>query len=239
MSAEPVSLPKARLSAPKEALAVWAVAFCSLLLATLLIPSQAKLVATVTFLYLPLWVVRKRGEDYPDYGLTLRHWRKDLAVASAVFAVIAPLYFLAYYGWAELMPKLPAELSRLLTPYAGPPRFAFKLPPRFDEWVLDQLFVTALPEEFFYRGYLETRLRDAWPNGKVVFGVRVGRALLLTALLFALGHLALFHFWRLSVFFPALIFSWVRGRTGTIIGCTLLHAAFNLYEMVLRSSFGF
>src|SRR5713101_5207743 len=33
---------------------------------------------------------------------------------------------------------------------------------------------------------------------------------------------------RLAVFFPALLFGWLREKTGTVLGATLLHAAFNL-----------
>jgi membrane protease YdiL (CAAX protease family) len=65
----------------------------------------------------------------------------------------------------------------------------------------------------------------------------VGPAFILTAVLFALGHLAVFQVWRLGVFFPALLFGYMRERTGTVLGSTLLHAIFNLYEMFLRESF--
>jgi len=97
--------------------------------------------------------------------------------------------------------------------------------------------VVALPEEFFYRGYLQTRLRDAWPWGRVVLGVRLGPAFFLTAALFALGHLAIFQVWRLGVFFPALLFGFLREKTGTVIGAALFHALCNLAVLVLEASF--
>jgi membrane protease YdiL (CAAX protease family) len=97
--------------------------------------------------------------------------------------------------------------------------------------------VVALPEEFFYRGYLQGRLRDLWPEGKRVLGARLGRAFWLTALLFAVGHLAIFQAWRLAVIFPALLFGWMRERTGTVMGAALFHAACNLLALVLEASF--
>jgi membrane protease YdiL (CAAX protease family) len=88
--------------------------------------------------------------------------------------------------------------------------------------VVDEIFVTALPEEFFYRGWLQARLKRVWPGGARIAGVVVGPAFLLTAALFRLGppgHLpGLAACWSS---FPALLFGWLRERTGTIVGSTL------------------
>lgn len=228
-----------RPSAVQEALGLWAVGFTGIIAAFLLFggTSVPKLVATVGFLYLPLIPMRWRDEDYRDYGLTLRAWREDVRLFLVLSAVVGPAFFVAFAGFAELLPHLPHGLTRFLSPMVGEPHFQLRLPPRFGEWVVDQLFVVALPEEFFYRGYLQARLRDAWPQGRVVLGGRLGRAFWVTAVLFALGHLAIFQAWRLSVFFPALLFGWMRERTGTVVGSSLFHAACNLYVRVLEVSF--
>lgn len=230
----------ARWPAPvREALGLWAVGFAALALATLLFggTSVPKIVATVGFLYLPLWAMRKRDEDYRDYGVTLRAWREDLRLFLVLSAIVFPLYFGAYWAWAELVPHLPEVLAKQIAPFRAVPHFSPRLPARFPEWVVDQLFVVALPEEFFYRGFMQQRLRAAWPEGRTVLGVRLGRAFWVTAALFALGHLAIFQTWRLAVFFPALLFGWMRERTGTVVGATLFHAACNLYARVLDASF--
>jgi len=49
--------------------------------------------------------------------------------------------------------------------------------------------------------------------------------------------LAIFQVWRLGVFFPALLFGWMRERTGTVAGSALFHAACNLFELFLEASF--
>jgi membrane protease YdiL (CAAX protease family) len=224
-------------SAVREALAVWAAAFLTLLAAFLLVPDYAKLVATVTFLYFPLWAMDRRGEDYADYGVTLRRLKADLKLFGRFAAVVFPLFTVVFVLFFLALPQLPREWRAVLTPVQGPVHFRFRLPDRFPEWVVDQLFVVALPEEFFYRGFVQTRLRDAWPQGKVLFGARLGPAFWLTALLFALGHLAVFQVWRLGVFFPALLFGWMRERNGTVISSTLFHASANLLEKVLESMF--
>jgi membrane protease YdiL (CAAX protease family) len=237
-----MSLPAApprRLSAVQEVVVLWAAGFLGIVIAFVFFGGSSipKLVATVGFLYLPLIAMRWREEDYRDYGLTLRAWREDLKLFLGLTLIVFPLFFLGFAAWAELVPHLPPELARLLTPHSGPAQFTPRLPPRFGEWVVDQLFVVALPEEFFYRGYVQARLRDAWPGGRRVLGGRLGRAFWVTAVLFALGHLAIFQAWRLSVFFPALLFGWMRERTGTIMGAALFHAACNLYVRVLEVSF--
>ncbi|MFZ5470537.1 MAG: myxosortase MrtX [Myxococcota bacterium] len=225
------------LSAVQEVFLLWGVCFAGIVLTYVTFSPYAKLVATVGFLYLPLWGMRRRGEDYRDYGVTFRHWREDLKWVAVVSAVVVPGYLAVFVAYAALLPKLPAELSRLIAPYAQPAHFELRLPDRFGEWVIDQLFVVALPEEFFYRGYLQQRLRDAWPQGKVLFGVRWGRAFWLTQVLFALGHLAIFQVWRLGVFFPAILFGWMREKTGSVMGAALFHAACNLLVLVLEASF--
>lgn len=200
-------------------------------------PPAAKVVATVGFLYLPLYACRSRGEDWPDFGLSMRALGSDVRQFLLVALVVFPPFIACYVAFAWAWPQLPSDLARLVTPYTGAPSFELRLPDRFAEWAIDDLFVVALPEEFFYRGYLQSRLRDAWPRGRLVFGARLGAAFWVTAVLFALGHLAIFQVWRLGVFFPALLFGWMRERSNSVVGAALFHAASNLLIKVLDASF--
>ncbi|GMU58857.1 MAG: hypothetical protein AMXMBFR34_06200 [Myxococcaceae bacterium] len=233
VSLKPAWLP--RRAAP-EALTLWAVCFGATAISFVLAPAVAKAVATVGFLYLPLLSMDRRGEDYPDYGLSSRQLGRDVKQFLAVAAIVFPLFIAGYVAFAWLYPALPPWV-RALTPYTGAPRFHFRLPADFAVLAVDHLFVVALPEEFFYRGFLQQRLNDAWPGGRILFGARVGRAFWVTAILFALGHLAIFQVWRLGVFFPALIFGWMREKSGSVVGAALFHAAANLLVQVLDASF--
>lgn len=229
-----------RLSAVQEVLVLWGAGFAAIILAFVVFGGSAgyaKVVATVGFLYLPLLAMRARGEDYPDFGITLRAWKRDLGLFALLFAIVAPLYVFGFWAFAELVPELPKDIAGYISPYTQRPQFQFRLPDRFGEWVIDNLLVVALPEEFFYRGYVQARLRDAWPQGRRFLGARLGPAFWLTALLFAVGHLAIFEAWRLSVIFPALLFGWMRERTGTVMGAALFHASANLLALVLEASF--
>lgn len=223
--------------AAREAITLWAICFGLIVIAFVIYQPAAKLVATLGFLYLPEVSMRRRGEGFREYGVSLTPAKGEVKLTLMLLFVTLPLFVLAYWGFAQVLPVLPETLQRLLAPYTGTGHFSFKLPDRFTEWVIDQYFVVALPEEFFYRGFIQTRLRDAWPQGRKFFGARLGPAFWLTAVLFALGHLAIFQVWRLGVFFPALMFAWLRERTGSVMGAAFLHGTFNLAVLVLESSF--
>jgi membrane protease YdiL (CAAX protease family) len=229
------------VTAAQEVFLLWGTGLVGMVVGTLFLPQGgASVIALIVFLYLPLLFMRRRNEDYVDYGMHFRHWRADLKLFGLACLIGAPLYFGAYAAFAWTLPHLPLALAKVISPYARYRElvgFHFALPNRFGEWVVTQLLVVALPEEFFYRGYLQTRLRDAWPQGRVFWGARLGPAFFVTTALFALGHLAVFQAWRLEVFIPGLVFAYMRERTGTIVSSTLFHAASNLYELVLAASF--
>jgi membrane protease YdiL (CAAX protease family) len=104
---------------------------------------------------------------------------------------------------------------------------------------LGQLVVIALPEEAFYRGYLQSRLDDAWAPRVRIFGAQVGPALFVASAIFALGHMATIHQpARLAVFFPSLLFGWLRARTGGIGASLFFHAACNLFSEALGRGYG-
>jgi membrane protease YdiL (CAAX protease family) len=216
----------------RQALILWAAAFSAIVAVSILAPPPwAKVTAVVAFLYLPLAAMRGTGEDARDYGVTFQRWRTDLLLAVGLMAVVAPLFFLGYEIWLRhLLPHVPG---------GPPPGLAFhpRLPVGYG-WsnVVDEVFVTALPEEFFYRGWLQARVKRVWPGGARIAGVVVGPAFLLTAALFAVGHLAIFQASRLLVFFPALLFGWLRERTGTVVGSTLFHAGCNILARVAAAS---
>lgn len=103
-------------------------------------------------------------------------------------------------------------------------------------FVLVQLGLVALPEEVFYRGYLQSRFDRRWPPRWRFLGANVGPGLFATAALFALGHLAIDPGpQRLAVFFPALLFGWLRARTGTVVAAVVVHGASNVLIRAVAS----
>jgi membrane protease YdiL (CAAX protease family) len=144
----------------------------------------------------------------------------------AMGAVVAvPFYFGWRAWWSQLAPRMTFALS--------------VRPAELANDVAGQLFVIALPEEAFYRGYLQSRLDEVWQPRWNVLGARVGPALLVGAGIFALGHLATIHLpARLAVFFPALLFGWLRARTGGVGASIIFHAFCNVYSQLLGRGYG-
>ena len=133
-----------------------------------------------------------------------------------------PPFWLGYlWWWKPAGPFLAAPLGTL------------------GEELVGQLVVIALPEEAFYRGYLQTALDDVWRPRWRLLGAPVGWGIVVTSAVFALGHLVTEpHPNRLAVFFPALLFGWLRNRTGGIGAAVTFHALCNLFSSYLERSYG-
>jgi uncharacterized protein len=207
-------------------------------------------VAALLFVLLPDQWLRVRGLDWSGFGapsLTRREGRaggtgmglaSSLAIALATCALLFPVFALGFAGFAALRPHLPAGLAAWLAPYAGAPAFAFRLPERWPLQLVLQLLVVAVPEELFYRGWLQ----EAWARlrperGVTVLSARLGHGFVATQLLFALGHLVTLQPWRVATFFPGLLFGWLRARTGSVVAPALVHALPNFLLMTLERSF--
>jgi membrane protease YdiL (CAAX protease family) len=105
------------------------------------------------------------------------------------------------------------------------------------DWLLllvYHLLCVALPEEVFYRGYMQSRLNEAFPKRVNVFTGWVGLGWLYTSFLFALGHFVIsLRPEALATFFPGLLFGWLRDRTGSIVAPTAFHALCNATVLLL------
>lgn len=142
--------------------------------------------------------------------------------ALAAFAVIAAPFWLGYRIWSGAK---------------GPFSFAAAMP-TFDH-AMGQLVVIALPEEAFFRGYLQTRLDELMPRTVKILGFPIGASIVLTSVLFAIGHLLTIpNPERLAVFFPSLLFGSLRTRTGGIGASVVLHALCNLLSGALGRGYG-
>jgi membrane protease YdiL (CAAX protease family) len=118
--------------------------------------------------------------------------------------------------------------------------FVFRLPGSILDEVFGQALVIALPEEAFYRGYLMTSLDDAWGTPWTIAKAKLGWGWFASSAIFAVGH----YFTqpdpqRLAVFFPALVFGWLRARTGGVGASALFHVLCNLLAATLSRGYGF
>lgn len=151
---------------------------------------------------------------------------REVVFAAGVALVVFPLFavgFRLWFGWLGA-PARP---------------FALTAPADALTFVLNQFLVVALPEEAFFRGYMQTRLADAWPARRVrVLGadMPLGAWLGASALFGVVHVLADLSLARFSVFFPGLLFGWMREKRGGIGAALTLHALSNVFSETLRVS---
>ena len=196
------------------------------------------------FLYLPAAVLWRRGRELDEFGLRLAPLRRNLLLFGLLCICVFPLFALGFVAWQHIACAIPplrslaagpcfVTSSGLLTGFT-----ALRWPPTPLRFAAAELLVVALPEEMFFRGYVLGRLDEVWRPTRTILGAKLGPALLVSSALFALCHLAVQgHPATLAVFFPALVFGWLRERTGSVLAGTLFHAACNLYIEVLQRSF--
>jgi membrane protease YdiL (CAAX protease family) len=218
----------------REAAAAWALVMSGLVALTLLgralpvVHALLGAVAVGAFLYVPTRLLERRSQDVRDAGWRFDRLGADLRWSLGACAVVLPLFAAAFIAFAELLPHLSPELRDMLAPYTGAPHFRLRIPVTWDlgGQVAGNAAV-AFSEEFFYRGYMTLRFEERW--GPV-------KSALAAAALFAIGHLLTPAPWRLAVFFPALLFAWLRNRTRTIVGASICHFLCNVWLLLLEHS---
>lgn len=174
----------------------------------------AGLLAPNLLLWLPIAAIVYSHRDLAAFGITGRDWKTGLAWGAGAALIVLPLFLLGYWLFWDVL---------------GGRATAW----RFDRGLLTrlpaQLIVVALPEEIFFRGYLQTLLGRAWPSRRLSWVGTEFWAIVAAAALFALAHLAADPRWfRLGVFFPGLLFGVLRARTGSVVAPIVLHTLANL-----------
>lgn len=173
-----------------------------------------------------------RGRDpLVAHGLLVRS--RDLRPAALVSVVLLVLFAVGYVAWARATGR---------TTGASPPNEVTR---SVIEWLVWGFLFVALPEEYFFRGVLQSAF-DHGREGRTlrVLGANLGRGALVSAALFCLGHVTLdlaVHGatapLRVATFFPGLWFAWLRVRTGGVLAPALAHAVANALGYGLHDAF--
>lgn len=163
--------------------------------------------AVVLALVLPAggWMVW-RDEDFVEYGLRFDRVNTQILWALGGTASILGLYLAATWGYSR---------------YTGQTWF-HSSNTAWHKWIYLHLFLVALPEEFLFRGYLQTQWNKHRPHQEIT-------GIIAVSLLFAVAHIILAgHISRVLVFFPSLAFGYLRHRTESIWPSTFLHGMSNV-----------
>ncbi len=193
------------------------------------------------------------------YGITFKPARYHLDIAGACFLPVVlssfPLAFLDFKSWggaiilsavqvgllfalAFILRKKPSVptlgmAAALAFLPAVAPSAAVEASKLLALFLTYALFV-GFGEEIIYRGYMQSRLDDAFGTPYRFYGIPFGWGTILSAALFGFSHMGvigvLFNLggtltlaWGLWTFFGGLVFSLVRQKTGSILAPALLH----------------
>ncbi len=175
------------------------------------------------WIYVPTIVILIRRRKFEEYGITLKGWKNSLLLTSITLLIVYPPYFIAFYFF-EIFVK--SATFQLTLSHAFPTSFVFLT-----------LFIS-LPEEYFFRGYLQTELNRLLGKKYWLFGVNFGFGLILSAILFGFVHFLFEAGWPgFLTMFAALLFGWLREQTGGILAPTLFHGFGNVIYVTLVESF--
>lgn len=182
------------------------------------------------FIYAPVLLCRMRRVDSFEYRLFIpafrdwSAWREALLLNGKLLALGLLPWLVGYHLYQNLLFGYTPDLL---------------LPHRLATSVAYHLFFVAIPEEFFYRGYFQTRLNEVFPRRFILFGIPFGHGIWIAALFFAFGHsLVHFQWWHFATFFPGLVFGLLREKTGSVITGALFHAICNIGVLLLDTAYG-
>ena len=172
-------------------------------------------VVAILFLYVPVIVLWKRGRKIDFLDRDLKSFFRSVIVFVIAVAVVFPLFLVCAHYWQILVFAKTA--------------FKFAPLPNLANVIMFQLLLIALPEEFFFRGYFQSTIDRVFTARRRFLGVEVGWGFLITAAVFAVAHtIVAYEWWHFSIFFPALLFGYLRLRTGSITAPVLFHVASNV-----------
>jgi membrane protease YdiL (CAAX protease family) len=181
--------------------------------------------APVVWLLVPVAALVIRGESATDYGLTVRFrppsWWTHLRLGALLLFCYAALH--AWFVTTVL------GQSFLPRPLPDPTQLAIEL--------VAEVMAIGIPEEAFFRGYLQKRWDLALGRPWTVFAASVGPGLLVQSAVFATCHLATGDVTRLRVFFFALLAGWLRARSDSIAAPAAYHAVANVWYRLVAQNF--
>lgn len=181
--------------------------------------------AAAILIYFPVFHVTLRRIPVGFFEKNPRAFLKSLKYFAAASLVLFPPFLLMNHLYQKILFGREFVLS-----FSGIPF----------ETILIQLVLIAFPEEFFFRGWLQTLLARTFPRriGLGFPALSVGVAVPITSFLFAFSHsLITLQWWHFAIFFPSLVFGWLREKTGGLIAPILFHVSSNLLVNWIGTSY--
>ncbi len=180
------------------------------------------LIVGLFLLYAPFLHVSLRKIDIVFFERSFRQVLYSLRIFIIFSLIVFSLFLVAAHVYQTLLlglrfePNLFSRNMESLTAYA----------------VLYQILMVALPEEVFFRGYLQSILVKRYSKKITVLpigGLAISQAVVITSVLFALSHsIIAWQWWHFAIFFPSLAFGFLREKTNGLLAPILFHSCCNL-----------
>jgi len=173
-------------------------------------------IVAVLFLYVPVMVLWMRRRSIDFLTCNLGDFLRSIKIFLITAIIVFPIFFLLAHLWQNIVMR---ESNFVLAGF-----------PDVFSTILFQLLVVALPEEFFFRGYFQSAIDQVFVKKYRFLGADLGLGWLITAVVFAFAHsIITYQWWHFSIFFPALLFGYLRLRTGSIVAPILFHTSANIF----------
>ncbi|HOW51723.1 MAG TPA: CPBP family glutamic-type intramembrane protease [bacterium] len=170
------------------------------------------LLLLLPFLVAPVRVLAERIA-WPSRGI-----RELLLLSAAIIVLFPPAFFLYHIMWLGHIVAIPATTALVDAAVKS----------------LMLALTAALPEEFFFRGWLQETALARHNKPTILF---ISRKNLFSSALFGAAHgIAFLNPLSAATFFPSLLFGWLTERSdGSIAPSIILHAVSNLVLFILLS----
>ena len=199
----------------------------------------AGLAAAAAQLVIPLRYALTSSDGDDGIGYSFTGLGKDLPLVLGILVVTLIPFWFAHELWWTALGVADGTGSQLAIPdgdaavwlnaRVGADPFLLSLL-SLTELLAIHLLGVALPEELFYRGFLQPKLCRSFEDKPLALGLVWNHGIAIAAGLFALAHfLGEYNPARLGPFFPALIMGMLRRRSGSVASAVVLHAAFNVF----------
>jgi len=179
------------------------------------INAYLSVIVAFVLLYAPIIVLWFRRRRVVFFETDLKHIGRSLMVTLVVSLIIFPAFLICAHFWQVWI--------------MGYSKFRLASFPGVGRVIFYQLLLVALPEEFYFRGYVQPAFNAVFKPRWRIFGVHLGWSWVVTAVVFAVAHTIItYQWWHFAIFFPGLVFGWLKERTGAITSPILFHAVSNI-----------
>lgn len=175
---------------------------------------QAQILIPLLFIYTAVGCIFFTRRPPATYGLSLKNWKASLWDV----------------GWLSIVFLVPfAFLSQALFQYTGLINFhEFFSKSGFWGMILYQLVIVGPSEEVFFRGYIQRELWELPSKNCQSFNVKL-MIIGCSSFLFMLMHWLNRPSWiSLLIFFPGVLFAWLREKNESLLASSLFHGMCNV-----------